>query len=337
MTEASSAANRSPAPTASREAPKGSAVLGFLGALGSVFLGAILLVGAWAKAIHPTAFVEQISNEGLDFLLPATVVAMIALALEAGLGTALVLLVRRLWILIPTAALVAFFLFLTGRTYYLTAQGLVDPAAGCGCFGNLVERTPAEAFWQDLAMLVPALFLAFLGRRQTATPIVRTAIAGTAVVGVLLLAWRAPHLPLDNLATRLKPGVQVTDICGGQGDERLCLSTIRPQLTEGEHLVVIGDLDDESWNQHTPVLNQAISEGREVIVLAAATPEEVTAFFWQWGPAFEIVEAPEGLLVPLYRQLPRSFRLEGGEVVETWDGLPPLSPAVEMTDAPTGL
>lgn len=312
-------------PTAADPARHGSrtGVLGWLGALGSVFLGAILLVGAWAKAIHPSAFVEQIGTEGLDFLLPASAVAMIALALEAGLGTALVLLVRRLWILIPTALLVVFFLFLTGRTYYLTSQGLVDPAAGCGCFGNLVERTPAQAFWQDLALLVPALLLAFLGRRRGPAPITRTAIAAVAALGIVVLAWQAPRLPLDDLATRLKPGVAIADLCGGQGNERLCLSTIRPELESGEHLVVIGDLEDASWSENAPALNQAVSEGRDVLVLAAATPEQVTAFFWQWGPAFEIVEVPEGVLAPLYRQLPRSFRVVDGEVVETWSGLPP--------------
>src|SRR6185503_18282754 len=104
----------------------------------------------------------QIQTEGLAFLLSAQSVALLALALEVGLGLALLLGVRRLWVLVPAALLVAFFLFLTGRAYWRSAHGL-EVDAGCGCFGNLVERSPAEAFYQDLLMLVPALLLAFVG------------------------------------------------------------------------------------------------------------------------------------------------------------------------------
>ena len=124
----------------------------WLGTFGGAFLGIVLLVAVWAKALDPAAFVEQIHTEGLDgFLLPAQAVALIALALEAGLGLALVLGVRRKWVLVPATLLVAFFLFLTGRSWWLAAHGLRTDAASCGCFGNLVQRTPAEAFRQDAA------------------------------------------------------------------------------------------------------------------------------------------------------------------------------------------
>ena len=47
-------------------------------------------------------------------------------------------------------------------------------------------------------------------------------------------------------------------------------------------------------------------------------------FYWSWGPTFSIVEeVPPALLRPLYRRLPRSFRIVDGIVVETWDGYPP--------------
>jgi hypothetical protein len=57
------------------------------------------------------------------------------------------------------------------------------------------------------------------------------------------------------------------------------------------------------------------------------------AFFWQWGPRFEVVEAPEPLLRPLYRRLPRSFRVEDGQVVETFSGLPPAPPTPQTATA----
>ena len=81
-------------------------------------------------------------------------------------GSLLLLGVRRKWVLIPATLLVAFFLSLTGRAWWLAAHGQRDAAESCGCFGNLVQRTPAQAFWQDLALLVPALLLAWVGRER---------------------------------------------------------------------------------------------------------------------------------------------------------------------------
>jgi hypothetical protein len=46
------------------------------------------------------------------------------------------------------------------------------------------------------------------------------------------------------------------------------------------------------------------------------------AFFWEWGPLFEVREAPEAVLQPLYRTQPRSFLVEDGVVVETWSAIP---------------
>ena len=135
--------------------PEGA--LGVIGWAGGAFLGAVLVFGGVVKALDPQAFVKQIEIEGLDFLLPAVVVTAIALALEMGLGSALILGLRRMWVLGPSALLVAFFLFLTGRAYYRDLRGIAtEDEAGCGCFGHLVERPPAAAFWPDLARMVPA-------------------------------------------------------------------------------------------------------------------------------------------------------------------------------------
>lgn len=306
---------------------------------GALVLGAVLLIGAYAKALDPLAFVEQISSEGLDFLLPASWVAAIALALEIFLGSALVLGIRRRWVLYPSVALVAFFLFLTGRTYYRSLAGTLDETAGCGCFGNLVDRTPAEAFWQDALLLVPTLLLAFLASRAGGGfPRLRTiAVAAITVFG-LAFAWKSPDLPIDDLATRLKPGAAVDEICGGSGEDRICLGTIRPELLDGEHLVVIADLTDPAFGEQVAGLNAYGFDVGPVTVLSAGTEEEHRQFFWEWGPAFEIVEAPAGLLSPLYRTLPRSFVARDGVVAETFAGLPELPEAEDpaLLFAPTG-
>ncbi|MFL6201754.1 MAG: DoxX family protein [Thermoanaerobaculia bacterium] len=297
----------------------------WLGTAAGVFLGAVLLVAVWAKALDPAAFAEQIRIEGLDVLLSARAMALLALVLEAGLGLALVLGIRRPWVLVPAALLVAFFVFLTGRAWWLSAHGLREPES-CGCFGNLVQRTPAQAFWQDLLLLVPALLLSFVGRppgyRAAGFPRIRTALAAVATVAVALFAWKAPELPLDDLATRLRPGVEVGQICAGGGANPVCLDTVAPELKQGRHLVVMSNLEDPALGEAVDDLNEM---GGSVVLLSASPSEQHRAFFWRFGPKFQVVEAPEPLLRPLYRRLPRSFRVEDGRVTETYAGLPPTS------------
>lgn len=310
-----------------------------LGTLGGVFLGLVLLVAAWGKIIDPVVFAEQIAIEGLDFMFSAHVVALIAICIEVALGTALLLGLRRLWVLLPAAGLTAFFLFLTGRHYVNFLRGIVDESVSCGCFGNLVIRTPAEAFWQDLFLLVPALLIAFMGRSgagrtvvgapgrnaaAAALPSTRIGIAAAASLLSLLLAWQAPNLPLDDMATRLRPGSEIADLCTGRDVERLCVNMMVPELEEGRHLVVLADLTDPAFGEAVENLNAlALADtGPTLWVLTAATPDEQYAFFWQWGPVFEIREIPHALLRPLYRRLPRSFIVQGGEVTETHSGLP---------------
>jgi uncharacterized membrane protein YphA (DoxX/SURF4 family) len=295
----------------------------WLGTAAGIFLGAVLLVAVWAKALDPSAFADQIRLEGLDVLLSAQAVALIALVLEAGLGLALLLGIRRLWVLVPAAVLVAFFTFLTGRAWWMSAHGLRE-AEACGCFGNLVQRTPAQAFWQDLLLLVPALLLSFVGRERAARfPTVRTALVAAATIAVAVFAWKAPELPLDDLATRLSPGVEVEEICAGAAEDAVCLDTVAPELRQGRHLVVMADLEDPALGDAVAGLNK-IKDG-DVWVLSASPSEQHRAFFWRFGPAFQVVETPEPLLRPLYRRLPRSFRVEDGRVTETFAGLPPTS------------
>ena len=297
----------------------------WLGTAAGIFLGAVLLVAVWAKALDPAAFAEQIRVEGLDVLLSAQAVALIALVLEAGLGLALVLGIRKPWVLVPAAVLVAFFVFLTGRAWWMSAHGLRE-AESCGCFGNLVQRTPAQAFWQDTLLLVPALLLSFVGRdRSSGFPKIRTALVAAATIAVAVFAWKAPELPLDDLATRLSPGVEVAEICAGATGDTICLDTVAPELKQGRHLVVIADLEDPALAEAVAGLNKIKDEGGDVWLLSASPSEQHRAFFWRFGPAFQVVETPEPLLRPLYRRLPRSFRVEDGRVTETYAGLPPAS------------
>ncbi|MGE5233686.1 MAG: MauE/DoxX family redox-associated membrane protein [Acidobacteriota bacterium] len=305
-----------------------SRALRLVGRFAALVLGGVLVFAAAAKALDPQAFAEQIHAEGLDGFASATSVALLALALETGLGLALMLGLRRLWVLLPAGALVAFFVFLTARAYWRSTHGGVV-GASCGCFGNLVERSPAEALWTDLLLLVPPLLLAFVGRgaeREGGRGVAwRAGVAAAGAVLVAGFAWRAPGLPLDDLATRLKPGVQASALCAGTGADRVCLGSVLPEGDSGRQLVVLADLD-AGFAAAIDRLNAYVQAGHgpTLSVLTAASPEDERKFYWRFGPTFKIATAPPGLLRPLYRRLPRSFLLEGGVVRQTWSGLPPL-------------
>jgi len=284
-----------------------------VGTTAGLVLGLVFLVAAWGKAIHPEAFVEQIRFEGLDFFGLAHLVALTAIAVEVALGTALILGLRRWWVMVPTVALVVFFLFLTGRSYWRFEQGIITDAEGCGCFGSLLSRTPAQAFWQDLVLLGLPMILTFLGRPKgkQRQPVLRLALVALLTVASVVLGLMAPGLPLDDLATRLSPGVNVGELCAGAKDDpaRICLDTLIAELDSGHHWIVMTGLEEESFLESVPRLNKATMNGseRRLWIVSAASKEVVGAFSWTQAPAFEVREVPESLLKPLYRRLPRSL------------------------------
>lgn len=317
----------------------------YVGTAAGVLLGAVLLLAAWTKIIDPVGFVEVIVREGLDMFGAPKVVAFVALGVEVGIGVALLLGLRRPWVMISATLLVVFFLALTGRTYWHFTQGIVDETVGCGCFGNLVQRTPKEAFFQDLWILgLPLLFsFAGIGWSQRGEGPVRRSVSGPrpsssskpriAVVilvtlASLVVAWKAPSLPFDDLATRLRPGAQVGALCLGGEDaaDRVCVDTIISELEQGAHLVVMTSLENEEFLGSMQRMNEyALSESkRRLWVLTADPPEVVKAFAWTQAPVFEVREAPAALLRPLYRTLPRSFSVTDGAVTATESGLPSL-------------
>ncbi len=300
-----------------------------LGWLGGAVLGLVLIVAAGLKALDPAGFGEEIARQKVQLGLPLQLATLAALLIEVGLGAALIVNLRRRPVMIAATLLVGFFLFLTGRAAWREAHGVVDDRGSCGCFGALVERTPREAFAQDLLLLVPALALAWIGRpgaRDRIAP--RVAVALTLAGATAALALAAPGLAVDDWATRLRPGVALAEICAGRDEKRVCLSNLAPELTAGEHLVVIAELNDPGFEALAKRLNAYTRSGQEppLTLLADFTLDQRQALFWRVRPAFVLHETPRALLRPLYRRLPRSFRLDAGRVSATWSELPESIP-----------
>lgn len=283
----------------------------FLGSLAARLLGAVLLVAAYAKAIDPQRFAGE-----LALLLPLPgvpwlAVAVAAIAFEAGLGAALVLGWRHSLVLAVTNLTFVVFLAI------VTWQWLSPGAAGtsCGCFGQLVERTPQEAFVEDVVFLALSA-LAWIGRTPRAAAS-RLLPAVLVALGAGAFAVAAPSLPLDDRATALAPGVAVADTA---------LAGAVPELASGRHLVLLFDRADPATRAAIAPLNARLGlPGAPLGVWGVAPddPEQTMAFLWAAGPAFPVRSLAPTMLRSLYRTLPRSALVDDGRVVATWSGFPP--------------
>ena len=292
-----------------------------LNVLAGWLLGATLLLAGVLKTLDPIAFADQVKSEGLVWILPAMAIAVLAIGIEVGLGAALILGLRQRWLLVVTSALVAFFLFLTGRSYWKWTRGELEDTA-CGCFGSLVERTPAEAFWQDLLLLLPTIAILWVFHRSVPRgrwPALAAIVSGVAMVITLF----SPSLPLDNLATGLRPGKQLSELCAG-GDapgDRACLDLVVPELAVGDHWVVLAELEDPLLLGAVSSLNDKYISGHSVWLFTPDEQDAIQQFTWTVGPSFPVREVPASLLRRFYRTLPRSFHMIDGQVVSTHRGV----------------
>lgn len=333
-----------------------------VGTLAAFVLGGVLLFGVYGKALDPDGFTKHMETNGivvpgldldLTFGLPPRFMALFTLFLETLIGALLLFNVRRLWVLIPALLMTALFLSITANEWWKVEHGLIDKLTGCGCFGKVVTRTPKEAFFQDLGLLLFPALLAFLGRPKAPPRVPRRRTLGALglAAAATVFAWFAPDIDaLDDLGTKLAPGVNVAELCVGSDDDRLCLGGpghVVPEIAKGHHLVILSRFEEPAMDAAVARLNAyadawyAKHDERQAAggePLQAPEPwlfthvEGDNESPWAAGdpakerpPAmFQIRTIPEPLLTILHRRLPRTFLVHDGKVVATWTGIPPL-------------
>jgi hypothetical protein len=131
----------------------------------------------------------------------------------------------------------------------------------------------------------------------------------------LILPLAAPSLPLDDFATRLKPGASLAD---------LQLLEAVPEMEFGHHVVIIGTSDLDAC-QDLPESLYTFADSLPEARFWLLRPSEVMSReggTWLCLMGTEMVEVPEAVAGPLHRSLPRSFEAVDGGVVRTWSGLP---------------
>ena len=308
-----------------------------LGTIAGMILGGVFVFAGFAKIIDPARFIELIESKDLAMGMPPAIVAYAGIALEMLLGTALLLGIRKLPILLGSLALTIFFVVLSSMAYADHVSGAADADESCGCFGALLERTPGEALGFDIGFLVLAL-LAFLGRPRGGTPWPKLRLGLTLLVTAVSLGVTAmaPDIEaFDGLATKLDKGESLDAICAGTDEDKVCLSDMVPDWETITWLVFITDPMDAT---HDAAINAYYDWHYEL-----EDPDSAPELFWLHRPVTEAEktefdfpsdgrvkpkcekqDVPGHFLRGLYRRLPRGFLVRDGKIVEVWNGLPPF-------------
>jgi len=275
---------------------------------GVAFAGFMFLAAGLLKGLDPAGFAGQIAQDVPFLSAVATPLAVAGIAVETVLGTAYLLGFRRRWLLAAGLVLVVLFMAVT-----VPKLGSDDPT-DCGCFGNFVVRTPAQVLMEDLAMAA-GLLLGFIGGPGSRLRPWRASLLGPAAIIGIALPLAAPALPLDNFATRLKPGATMAD---------LQLLEAIPDLESGAHLIILADAGLDAC-QNVPQSLFDFVQARPETRVWLLRPSDVLAregAMWLCLFGTELVEIPAPVARPLYRTLPRSFEAADGVVTRTWVGLP---------------
>ena len=286
----------------------------------ALLVGGTFIVAGVLKSLDVEGFARDIALHGIIGPGPAWLAARLLIPLEIATGVAAIVGYRRRLALAVLLAMLVLFIGATGIAWY------TGHTEGCGCFGRYAARTPKDVIVEDLVLAAAAgVGLLLSGRRWPAeivstTPRLgrwRGALVATVAAAATVMAFASPYLPIDNIATALRPGVTIAD---------LGLDRITGNLGEGDRLLVVLALDEPRTRDSVPALNAlAASPGVPTVTgLTSATEDKRAEFFWSYAPVFELQDVPAADLRRLYRRAPRAFRVHNGAVLQVWDGIPPV-------------
>jgi uncharacterized membrane protein YphA (DoxX/SURF4 family) len=275
-------------------------------------VGGVFVVAGVLKSLDVVGFARDIALHKILGPGTSAVLARILVPLEIVTGLAAILGYRRRLALAVLAASLVVFIAATGWAW---AHGNTE---GCGCFGRYAARTPLEVIVEDALMLAGCALALVLMPRSSAAPPGRWRAATVGVVAVLAAVFTlaSPRLPIDGIATALRPGATISG---------LGLDAIAGNLDQGDRLLAVLVLDEEPSRKAVAGLNAlAASPGCPPITGLTSAPEDKRAeFFWTYGPSFEILEVPSADLKRLYRRAPRVFQVHNGAVLRVWESIPP--------------
>jgi hypothetical protein len=276
------------------------------GLVGLVFLGTGAL-----KAVDSVKFLEQVGRYRLlppAWVLPA---AVLFIAVECALGTALLLGLSP-WLLPAAALLLVAFAALTA---WATSTGRVED---CGCYGGLVLLTPAQSLALD------GLYVALLAGAWGMAPADTFAPAAWKLVVVLVAAavalaasWRSLRTPLVDLSL----------LRVGRTWRRSWLKRYARDVTQGSHFVVFLSRDCPYCKRWVPLLNviEVQPDLPSVVAVMSLQGEELQGFLQEHLIAFPVTHMPQSLVSLMVTGYPTAALVENGRIAEKWVGEMPQS------------
>lgn len=282
-----------------------------------VLMGLVFLLAGGVKVWEPVLFFwEAVPHVGLIGLGVYTrelaQAAMLLGPVEWGLGLALLCNWRPRWVLPATTALMVFFVVVAGLALYRGG------GANCGCFGALIERTPGEAFVEDLVMLG---LLGFSWRVLLRGQVAEwshgrwVVISGTALALVLTGVRLLPDL--DRL--------QDSDLRAGVNLSGLKLKGGEVDLGQGVYLVELFSPKCSHCMREVPRLNEwSRTEGLPPLVALTGFVQEspdLREFRERLQPLYPTlsVSSTDFLRLTAGHGYPRLALLRQGEVVRVWE------------------
>lgn len=285
------------------------------GHLCRLLLAFVFLAAGALKALHPDGFADEVARYGILSGAAARVLAYLLIPAELVLGGALLLNYRPTMSL--SAAVGLLLVFMAAIGYAIATD---QPLQECGCFGRNTPRTPQQTLVEDVAFVGAGLLglFALSGRRPASmTPgggRWKAAALGVVLVGSGAFVVASPHLPIDDYATALRPGVRWED---------LGVALAEADLSKGRWFVALLGMNDEASGEAVLSLNRMADGGPAAVIgLQGDDDEASNEFFWTRGPAFPLYHIAPTDMSRLHRRLPRYFMLVGGRVTATWDSIP---------------
>lgn len=289
-------------------------VLRSIARLLAVAVALIFIAASGIKAFDPAGFAEQIASY---HILPGSLslaAAWFFIIVEFTLAVALLAHVKPELFLPLMMILLAGFI---GVTIYAMIHGI---GGNCGCFGNVVHRTPQQVILEDVLMFAALLFAFIVLRndrkrcRGVKAPIILAA-AAMVIAGVTGFHDR---FPVDTYVTELRVGRHFSS----WPTENLFID-----LNSGRRLVFLFTTGSKQIEQEIREMNAvAQTEGApQTVGLIIDGSAGLNALVFQYGVSFPVGALEPRFAKNLYRSLPRAFILDQGVVKKVWNGIP--SPA----------
>jgi len=274
-----------------------------------IIVAVVFIIAATLKGFDPQAFAEQITQYNI-FPHLAVLAAWCFIVGEFMLAFALIV---NLFPKVILPAAILLLLFFIAITYYSMTTNI---GGNCGCFGNLVHRSPEQVIVEDAAMLRGMVFSALV-LFQTPQRKIATKLAVVILSGVLIATTSAYSslLPVDSFVTQLKVGATFTS---------WPVEGLYKDLNKGTHVVFLFSVKEKTIETDVSMMN-AISQNENIhssVGLITDGSSHLTELVFQYGTAFQSGALEPRFARSLYRILPRVFILRDGIVTAVWSRIP---------------